>query len=156
MTRIDKNRVQELVKELRGIAVPNHQYKKWELKEDLTKEQLISLEKLLIKENRKTKAEHSKEIKKALFTLYPIMHPCCLLREVRGRMEKIQQKTPDNNQLELVKHLNQTLSNQKKSREEKAQEIVSFCLDYLNQGVKENWRQRKNKTQMLLALAENE
>ena len=69
MTRIDKNRVQQLTKELRGIAVPNHQYKKWELKEELTKEQLTFLEKLLIKESRKTKAEHSKEIKKALFLL---------------------------------------------------------------------------------------
>ena len=86
MTKADKNRVQELTKELRGLIIPNHQYKKWELKENLTKEQLINLEKLLVKEIRKTRTGHSKEIKKALFTLYPILHPCCLLREVRGRI----------------------------------------------------------------------
>jgi len=44
MVRIDKNRVQQLEKELKGLVVPNHQYKKWEIKESLTKEQLISLE----------------------------------------------------------------------------------------------------------------
>jgi len=60
MTRIDKNRVQQLEKELKGLVVPNHQYKKWELKEDLTKEQLISLENLLVKESRKTRREEHK------------------------------------------------------------------------------------------------
>ncbi len=57
MTRIDKNRVQQLEKELKGLVVPNHQYKKWELKEDLTKEQLIALENLLVKEYKKTRKE---------------------------------------------------------------------------------------------------
>ena len=154
MARIDKNRVQQLEIELKGIAVPNHQYKKWELKEDLTKEQLISLERLLEKESRKTKAGHSKEIKKALFALYPILHPCCLSREVRGRIAIIHQETP--NKQQLVNYLSQTLSNQKKSKEEKAEEVINFCLNFLNQGVKEDWRKRKNKTQLLLTLAENE
>jgi len=60
MTRIDKNKVQQLEKELKGLVVPNHQYKKWELKEDLTKEQLITLENLLVKESRKTRREEHK------------------------------------------------------------------------------------------------
>lgn len=155
MARIDKNRVQQLEKELKGIAVPNHQYKKWELKEDLTKEQLINLERLLEKESRKTKAGHSKEIKKALFTLYPILHPCCLLREVRGRIAIIHQGgTPDKQQ--LVNYLSQTLSNQKKSKEEKTEALINFCLNFLNQGVKEDWKQKKHKAQILLTLAENE
>jgi len=55
MVRIDKNRVQQLEKELKGLVVPNHQYKKWEIKESLTKEQLISLERLLEKEFKKIK-----------------------------------------------------------------------------------------------------
>jgi hypothetical protein len=57
MVRIDKNRVQQLEKELKGLVVPNHQYKKWELKENLDKEQLTSLEKLLTKEYKKTRKE---------------------------------------------------------------------------------------------------
>jgi hypothetical protein len=60
MTKIDKNRVQQLEKELRDLAIPNHQYKKWELKENLTKEQLISLENLLVKESKKTRREEHK------------------------------------------------------------------------------------------------
>jgi len=86
MARIDKNRVQELVKELRGIAVPNHQNKYWKLKEDLTKERLFSLERLLMKESKETKREEhnwSKELKKALNSLYPWLHPCCLLRNLQ-------------------------------------------------------------------------
>ncbi len=89
MTRIDKNRVQQLEKELKGLVVPNHQYKKWELKEDLTKEQLISLENLLVKESRKTRREEhkwSKEIKHVLNSLYPGLHACCFLRSVREKM----------------------------------------------------------------------
>lgn len=158
MVRIDKNRVQQLEKDLKDIAVPNHQYKVWELKENLTKEQLINLEKLLMKEHKKTKREEhnwSKELKKALHSLYPWLHPCCLLRNVKVRIGEIQQNTP-NNQLELAKYLSQALSNQKKSREEKVEEVINFCLNFLNQGVKEDWRKRKNKTQMLLTLAENE
>ena len=173
MARIDKNRVQQLTKELRGLATPNHQNKYWKVKDNLTKEQLINLESLLAKESRKTrKGEHkwSKEIKEALFSLYPWLHPCCFLRNVREALNNDnyyqqidkaevtwQEKLNNsNNQLELEKYLNQTLSNQKKKREEKIADIFAFCLDYLNQGVKEDWRKRKNKTQMLLTLAENE
>jgi hypothetical protein len=127
------------------------------LKDNLTQEQLINLEKLLVKEIRK-RTGHSKEIKKALFILYPIMHPCCLLREVRGRIKPkaIEERETPNNQLELAKYISQELSNQHKSKEEKTQEIVNFCLDYLNQGVKENWKKKRNKSLMLLTLAENE
>lgn len=158
MTRIDKNKLQQLEKELKGLVIPNHQYKKWEVKESLTKEQLISLERLLTKEYKKTRREEhnwSKEIKRALQTLYPGLHACCFLRCVREKIWEIQQQTP-NNQLELAKYLSQALSNQKKSKEEKTEEVINFCLDFLNQGVKEDWRKRRNKTQMLLALAENE
>ncbi|CAG8828208.1 35000_t:CDS:2, partial [Gigaspora margarita] len=124
MVRIDKNRVQQLEKELKDIAVPNHQYKK---------EQLTSLENLLVKESRKTRREEHKE-----------------------KLEKISLKSPNNQQLELAKYLNQELNNQRKSKEEKAERIINFCLDYLNQGVREDWRKSKNKTQILLTLAENE
>ena len=161
MVRIDKNRVQQLEKELKDLAVPNHQYKIWVLKEDLTKEQLIALEKLLVKEHKKTRREEhkwSKELKKALNSLYPWLHPCCLLRNVKVKIGMIeaQQKSPNNNQAELARYLNQTLDNQNKKKEEKIAEIFDFCLDYLNQGVKEDWKKRRNKTQMLLTLAENE
>jgi hypothetical protein len=99
------------------------------------------LENLLEKESRKTRAGHSKEIKKALFTLYPILHPCCLLREVRGKIERTRQekisggKMPNN---QLANYLSQELSNQQKSRVEKIEGIVNFCLDYLNQDIKED------------------
>jgi len=160
MVRIDKNRVQQLEKELKGLVVPNHQYKKWEIKESLTKEQLISLERLLEKEFKKTrKEEHSwsKEIKRALHTLYPGLHACCLLRSVREKIEEIQQKTlSSSSNHQLAKYLSQELNNKQKNKEEKIEEIVNFCLDYLNQDIKENWRKRKNKTQILLTLAQNE
>ena len=71
-------------------------------------------------------------------------------------MIEAQQKSPNNNQAELARYLNQTLDNQNKKKEEKIAEIFDFCLDYLNQGVKEDWKKRRNKTQMLLTLAENE
>ena len=159
MVRIDKNRVQQLEKELKGLVVPNHQYKKWELKENLDKEQLTSLEKLLTKEYKKTrKEEHnwSKEIKRALHSLYPGLHACCFLRCVREKIEKNHLITINNQQLELVKYLSQELINKQKNKEEKVEGIVNFCLDYLNQDIKENWRKKKNRTQMLLTLAENE
>jgi hypothetical protein len=54
---MDKNKVQQLEKELKGLVVPNYQYKKWELKENVTKKQLTSLEKALEKEYRKTSEE---------------------------------------------------------------------------------------------------
>jgi len=90
MVRTDKNRVQQLEKDLKGLAVPNNQYKYWKLKENLTKEQLISLERLLVKESRKTrKGEYkwSKEIKGALSSLYPWLHPCCFLRNIREALD---------------------------------------------------------------------
>ena len=178
MVRTDKNRVQQLEKELKGLAVPNHQYKYWKLKENLTKEQLINLERLLVKESRKTRkgeykwSKEIKEIKGALSSLYPWLHPCCSLRNIREALDndnyyqqieqggrniigEKQKKTP-NNQLELAKYLSQALSDQHQEKEEKIAEIFAFCLDYLNQGVKEDWRKRKHKTQMLLSLAENE
>ena len=154
---MDKNKLQQLEKELKNLVIPNHQYRKWELKENLTKEQLISLEKLLIKEHKKTKKEEhnwSQEIKKVLNSLYPGLHACCFLRYIREKIEEINLKTLSNQQ--LVKYLSKELNNQQKSKEEKIGEIVNLCLNYLNQGVKENWRKKKNKTLMLLTLAENE
>jgi len=76
--------------------------------------------------------------------------------KVKIGMIEAQQKSPNNNQAELARYLNQTLDNQNKKKEEKIAEIFDFCLDYLNQGVKEDWKKRRNKTQMLLTLAENE
>ena len=43
-----------------------------------------------------------------------------------------------------------------KNKEEKAEKIVNFCLDYLNQDIKEDWKKKKNKSLLLLNLAENE
>jgi len=88
---INKNRVQQLEKELKDLAIPNHQYKYWKLKDNLTKEQLINLEKVLIKESkriRKGEYKWSKEIEETLFALYPWLHPCCLLRNVREALNK--------------------------------------------------------------------
>jgi len=158
MTRTNKNRVQQLEKALKGLVVPNHQYKKWEIKENLTKEQLTSLEKLLESEYKKTRKEEyswSKEIKKALHSLYPGLHACCFLRCVREKTEKFH-LIINNQQLELAKYLSQELIDKQKNKEEKIEGIVNFCLDYLNQDIKENWRKKKNRTQMLLTLAENE
>lgn len=160
MTRIDKNKVQQLEKELKGLVVPNHQYKKWELKEDLTKEQLITLENLLVKEYKKTRREEhkwSKEIKHVLNSLYPGLHACCFLRSVREKIEEIHQKSLSSlNNQQLAKYLSRELTNKQKNKEEKIEGIVNFCLDYLNQDIKEDWKKRKNKSLMLLTLAENE
>lgn len=86
---MNKNKVQQLAKELKGLIVPNHQYKKWELKENVTKEQLISLERVLEKEYKKTSEEEhdwSQEIKQVLNSLCPGLHACCLLRCVREKL----------------------------------------------------------------------
>jgi hypothetical protein len=77
------------------------------------------------------------------------------LRCIREKIEKFH-LTTNNQQLELSQYLNQELNNQQKSKEEKVEGIINFCLDYLNQGVKEDWRKRKNKTQILLTLTQNE
>jgi len=50
-------------------------------------------------------------------------------------------------ELNAQKHLN---------REEKVEKIFTFLLDYLNQGVKQNWEAKRHKTLMLLTMAEYE
>lgn len=72
MTRIDKNRVQQLEKELRGMAIPNHQHKYWKLKDNLIKEQLISLERLLIKERNTSEVKKSKKPYILDYTLFAL------------------------------------------------------------------------------------
>jgi hypothetical protein len=53
---------------------------------------------------------------------------------VREKIEEINL----NQQIGILSYLNKELSNQQKSKEEKIEGIVKFCLDYLNQGVKED------------------
>ena len=77
------------------------------------------------------------------------------MRCVREKTEKFH-LIINNQQLELAKYLSQELIDKQKNKEEKIEGIVNFCLDYLNQDIKENWRKKKNRTQMLLTLAENE
>jgi hypothetical protein len=43
-----------------------------------------------------------------------------------------------------------------KNKEEKVEKVVDICLNYLNQDVKEDWKKKKNKSLMLLTLAESE
>jgi hypothetical protein len=43
-----------------------------------------------------------------------------------------------------------------KTKEEKIEKVIDICLNYLNQGIKEDWKKKKNKSLMLLTLAENE
>lgn len=57
---------------------------------------------------------------------------------------------------QITKFIHQELDNKQKTKEEKTQTIVSFLLDHLNQGVKEEWKKRKTKAELLIILAEHE
>jgi len=57
---------------------------------------------------------------------------------------------------QLTNFIHQELENQQKTKEEKAEAILSFCLDHLNQGMKEEWEKRKMKAELLTILAEHE
>lgn len=52
--------------------------------------------------------------------------------------------------------IHQELDNKQKTKEEKVQAIISFALDQLNQGVKEEWQKRRIKAELLTILAEHE
>jgi hypothetical protein len=56
----------------------------------------------------------------------------------------------------LIDFLSKELNNQHKKREEKIAEIMAFCLDYLNQFEKEDWKKRRNSALLLLTMAETE
>jgi hypothetical protein len=57
---------------------------------------------------------------------------------------------------QLINFLSQELNCQHKKKEEKIAEIFAFCLDYLNQFEKEDWKKKKNNVLLLLTLAETE
>ena len=57
---------------------------------------------------------------------------------------------------QIINSIHQILDNKQKTKEEKIQALISFCLDQLNQGVKEEWQKRKIKAELLTILAEHE
>ena len=57
---------------------------------------------------------------------------------------------------ELIEFLTHELNNNEKKREEKVAEIFAFCLDYLNQFEKEDWKKKRNNALLLLTMAETE
>lgn len=57
---------------------------------------------------------------------------------------------------QITNFIHRELDNKQKNKEEKTQAIISFCLDRLNQGVKEEWQKRRIKAELLTILAENE
>jgi len=59
-----------------------------------------------------------------------------------------------NNQ--LAKVIEQEIHNPKKSKEEKAESIINFCLDFLEQDINQEWKTKKNKLLILLTLTEKE
>ena len=57
---------------------------------------------------------------------------------------------------QLAEVIQQEIHNPKKSKEEKAEALINFCLDYLGQDINEEWKTKKNKLLILLALTEKE
>jgi len=57
---------------------------------------------------------------------------------------------------QLIDFLGRELNCQHKKREEKIAEILAFCLDYLNQFEKEDWKKKRNNALLILTLAETE
>lgn len=57
---------------------------------------------------------------------------------------------------QLTNFIHQELNNHQKTKEEKAEAILTFCLDHLNRGIKEEWERRKIKAELLTILAEHE
>jgi len=57
---------------------------------------------------------------------------------------------------QLTNFIHKELENQQKTKEEKTEAILSFCLDHLNQSIKEEWEKRKMKAELLTILAEHE
>lgn len=59
-----------------------------------------------------------------------------------------------NNQ--LTKVIEKEIHNPKKSKEEKAEAIINFCLDFLDQDLNLEWKTKKIKLLILLSLTEKE
>jgi len=57
---------------------------------------------------------------------------------------------------QLAKVIEKEIHNPKKSKEEKAEAIINFCLDFLDQDINAEWKNKKNKLLILLTLTENE
>ena len=57
---------------------------------------------------------------------------------------------------QLAKVIQQEIHNPKKSKEEKAEALINFCLDFLEQDINQEWKTKKNKLLILLTLTENE
>lgn len=71
---------------------------------------------------------------------------------IKNRKEK---GTEISNQ-QLIDFLSRELNCEHKKREEKIAEIFAFCLDYLNQFEKEDWKKKRNNVLLLLTMAETE
>jgi len=56
----------------------------------------------------------------------------------------------------LTNFIHQELNNQQKTKEEKVETILTFCLSHLNWGIKEEWEKRKMKAELFTILAEHE
>ena len=57
---------------------------------------------------------------------------------------------------QLIDFLSRELNCQHKNKPEKIAEIFAFCLDYLNQFEKEDWKKKRNNVLLLLTMAETE
>lgn len=71
-------------------------------------------------------------------------------------MKKSKEKGTEINNQQLINFLNRELNCPHKKREEKIAEIFAFCLDYLNQFEKEDWKKKRNNVLLLLTMAETE
>jgi len=58
--------------------------------------------------------------------------------------------------IQLAKIIQKEIHNPKKSKEEKAEAIINFCLDFLDQEFDAQWKSTKNKLLILLTLTEKE
>jgi len=57
---------------------------------------------------------------------------------------------------QITNFIHRELDNKQKTKEEKVQAIVSFALNQLSQGIKEEWQKRRIKAELLTILAEHE
>ena len=71
-------------------------------------------------------------------------------------MKNRKEKGIEINNQQLIDFLSSELNCEHKKREEKIAEIFAFCLDYLNQFEKEDWKKKRNNVLLLLTMAETE
>jgi len=116
-------------------------------------------------ENKTEKARLEKwiaeEISSKKYTEKEINTLCSLVKqgkkEVAWKILLKGHKCPaDCQHCQIINSIHQILDNKQKTKEEKIQALISFCLDQLNQGVKEEWQKRKIKAELLTILAEHE